>query len=94
MPTHHSLRQSHLSTVTARQVHLCATCQAHLRYIVIANERRGNGAGVDFFVGDPGSSLKLEDSYRLRLACTSTSAQQPFSGSGSVCMRGPSTCQA
>jgi hypothetical protein len=58
------------------QVHLCPTCVAHLRNIVIANERRGNGAGVDFFVGDPGSSLKLEDSYRLRLACTTSGTQQ------------------
>lgn len=54
-------------------VHLCPTCHFHLHHIAIANERRGNGASIDFFVGEPGSVLTLQDSYRLRLACTSTS---------------------
>ncbi len=53
-------------------VHLCATCIFHMRDVSVANERRGNGAAVDFFVGDPGSVLVLEDSLRLRLACTTT----------------------
>lgn len=55
-------------------VHMCATCVFHIWRIAIANERRGNGAAIDFFVGVPGSVLKLEDAYRLRLACTSTGA--------------------
>lgn len=53
-------------------VHLCATCVFHMRHISIANERRGNGAAIDFFVGVPGSVVKLEDALRLRLACTTT----------------------
>jgi hypothetical protein len=44
-----------------------------MHHIAIANERRGNGASIDFFVGDPGSRLTLQDAYRLRLACTATS---------------------
>lgn len=54
-------------------VHLCPTCHFHMHHIAIANERRGNGASIDFFVGDPGSRLTLQDAYRLRLACTATS---------------------
>jgi hypothetical protein len=53
-------------------VHLCPTCTLLIRHIAVANERRGNGAMVDFFVGVPGSVLILKDSYRLRLACTSS----------------------
>jgi hypothetical protein len=53
-------------------VHLCPTCTLLMRNIAVANERRGNGAMVDFFVGVPGSMLILKDTYRLRLACTSS----------------------
>lgn len=55
-------------------VHLCRTCVFTVHGIAIANERRGNGASVDFFVGVPGSVLMLRDSYRMRLACTTTGA--------------------
>lgn len=53
-------------------VHLCPTCIFRLQNLTIANERRGNGAAVDFFVGVRGSVLLLENSYRFRLACTTT----------------------
>jgi len=58
-------------------VHLCRTCVFTMHDIAIANERRGNGASVDFFVGVPGSVLMLRDSYRMRLACTTTGACVP-----------------
>jgi hypothetical protein len=57
-------------------IHLCETCVFHMRNISVANERRGNGAAVDFFVGVPSSQLILQDSTRLRLACTTTGTLQ------------------
>lgn len=53
-------------------VQVCPSCVLRLQGVAIANERRGNGASVDFFVGTPGSVVVLQDSYRLRLACTTT----------------------
>lgn len=53
-------------------VRLCATCFFNMSRIVVANERRGSGAAVDFFMGETGSVLVLQDSYRLRPACTTT----------------------
>jgi hypothetical protein len=35
-------------------VELCASCSFTMDSIAIANERRGNGAAVDLFVGEQG----------------------------------------
>lgn len=38
--------------------------------VTVENERRGTGGLVDFFVGDPGSRVLMNNVYRLRPACT------------------------
>eukprot|EP00882_Tetradesmus_deserticola_P009164 GHRQ01009666.1.p1 GENE.GHRQ01009666.1~~GHRQ01009666.1.p1 ORF type:complete len:293 (+),score=84.72 GHRQ01009666.1:526-1404(+) len=60
-------------------VELCASCSFTLDSIAIANERRGNGAAVDLFVGAqgaPGAVLVTANLVRLRPACTSTASTQ------------------
>jgi hypothetical protein len=50
---------------------LCSFCTVHFRHIAIGKERRGSGAQLDFFTGNPpGSLLLLTDVYRVRQACT------------------------
>uniref|UniRef100_A0A383WBA4 Protein kinase domain-containing protein n=1 Tax=Tetradesmus obliquus TaxID=3088 RepID=A0A383WBA4_TETOB len=58
-------------------VELCAGCAFTLDSIAIANERRGNGAAVDLFVGaqgSPGAVVATRHLFRLRPACTSTAS--------------------
>ncbi|WIA11661.1 hypothetical protein OEZ85_011762 [Tetradesmus obliquus] len=47
--------------------------ECNTRWAATTNERRGNGASVDFFRGRPGSVLALYNTQRVRPACTSAS---------------------
>ncbi|KAF8061383.1 roco8 [Scenedesmus sp. PABB004] len=55
-------------------VELCGTCHWVFDNITVANERRGTGGTVDFFLGQPGSTVLMNNVFRLRPACT-TAAQ-------------------
>eukprot|EP00878_Enallax_costatus_P033853 GHUV01037429.1.p1 GENE.GHUV01037429.1~~GHUV01037429.1.p1 ORF type:complete len:411 (+),score=59.10 GHUV01037429.1:309-1541(+) len=51
-------------------VEICSNCKVLLQQLAAANERRGTGHAFDFFAGQPGAVLILNDTYRVRLACT------------------------
>lgn len=52
----------------------CIICRLFLRLlqVTIQNERRGTGGLIDFFLGEPGSRILLDNVYRLRPACTAS----------------------
>lgn len=50
-------------------LHLCSDCTLVLRKVVITNDRKGNGASIDFIIADPWARVILDDALRMRLAC-------------------------
>jgi hypothetical protein len=49
---------------------LCSSCTFTFKNVAVANDRRGPGGAVDFFLGEPGARIVFDNAVRFRPACT------------------------
>jgi hypothetical protein len=51
-------------------VELCSICTFTFKDVAVANDRRGPGGAVEFFLGQPGARVVFDNAVRFRPACT------------------------